>query len=395
MNLNRVRSLRKNVSSAFTLVELLVVIAIIGVLIALLLPAVQSAREAARRMQCTSHLKQLGLAVHNFHDVFDGLPPSHIAPGMASIFCILMPYMEQTASYESQITSGHPDVNGRTNIYKHLIKTNPQSGAGQSPNDWWNALSDDEQKGLGAISIYKCPSRRSGVAITKRYTDDGAELMYTGPQGDYAFPVMNAETTPPNGFATWFYWGTYRPSESGQPVSAAYVDSPFRVSLSDFKNATSATGNISITYWKPRDSFASLTDGTSNCLLFGEKAIFPDQVGVCLNPSSGATVSEARTDGVGDCSILAASRPNQYQSANGNILSLSRSFQSYGFRRQGDESKSTSGTNGPEMQFGSAHPGVVNMAIGDGSVRAFSITTPQSVMENLAKRNSGVAVQMP
>jgi len=87
----------------FTLVELLVVIAIIGVLIALLLPAVQAAREAARRIQCANNLKQYGLGIHNYHDTFKQLPPASTqgAAPQLSWHCRILPFVEQVPLYES------------------------------------------------------------------------------------------------------------------------------------------------------------------------------------------------------------------------------------------------------------------------------------------------------
>src|SRR5687767_12996617 len=95
----------------FTLIELLVVIAIIGVLTALLLPAVQAAREAARRTQCSNHVKQLGLAAHHHHDTFQHLPPGigyypiNTNGVFGTYFFHLLPFIEQGALFDSSLGS--------------------------------------------------------------------------------------------------------------------------------------------------------------------------------------------------------------------------------------------------------------------------------------------------
>ena len=113
--LSPMSSLRAKPRRGFTLIELLVVIAIIAVLIALLLPAVQAAREAARRAQCVNNLKQLGLALHNYHSTQNAFPLGGFpAPAPAGAACcgqggwggwsaqsMLLPYMEQVAVYNS------------------------------------------------------------------------------------------------------------------------------------------------------------------------------------------------------------------------------------------------------------------------------------------------------
>ncbi|GAB6166662.1 DUF1559 domain-containing protein [Thermostilla marina] len=159
------RSLRK---SGFTLVELLVVIAIIGILIALLLPAVQAAREAARRSQCTNNLKQIGVALHNFHDQNKRFPAAthemnfHNPPNASgrggwarwSYACSLLPYMEQRALYEEFMQN-------------HLGITRP----------WWT---NDFTK--TRIDVLLCPSDGASKAISGY---NRAPISYHVNRGDY------------------------------------------------------------------------------------------------------------------------------------------------------------------------------------------------------------------
>ncbi len=164
--------MKSQVRSGFTLIELLVVIAIIGVLIALLLPAVQAAREAARRSQCVNNLKQIGLGLHNYHSSNDCFPTGGINNGNAiptgntawngmSAQALMLPYMEQGAIYNS-INFSIYSIGGTYTVNGITV-----TGGG----DWINTTAR-----LTVINTFLCPSdpnARSGANINSYMSSMG------------------------------------------------------------------------------------------------------------------------------------------------------------------------------------------------------------------------------
>ncbi|MDO4586544.1 MAG: DUF1559 domain-containing protein [Planctomycetia bacterium] len=350
----------------FTLVELLVVIAIIGILIGLLLPAVQAAREAARRMQCTNNLKQIGLAIHNFHDTQNGLPPNVLAPYRMSIFPLLFPYLEQNSLYDliCNTSDGY---------------NNDSFSKGLTTNCWWGSetlfsgmappLTEEQREAFGSVSAYLCPSRHNAPAMISKPTaasrTSGAQY-FQGPQTSYAMVVCSGLDA--NGNLVGNMW--YQHSM----VDCYNLRGPFRIAKSDY-TVDGIPGRDVMKTWKPRDNFSWMKDGTSNQFCFGEKHY-------TYNGGNFSTFGICDWVG-GDCSYLCAGE-------NGtSVTSIARTFDpgwAEVIALPGEED----GWSG--HKFGSAHPSVVNFLYGDGSVHPISVTTPHEVLYPLSVVNDGKAV---
>ena len=354
-------------------------------MIALLLPAIQAAREAARRSQCLNNLKQIGIGIHNFHDTRRGLPPIAIDQSRASLFGVIFPYVEQINLYEILMLGPSRD----TVVGNGAIRGEPNG----TDNLWWKktgayatiGLTVEDRKAFGSVKVYQCPSRRSGVSYVEEGTHGGRTA---GPAGDYA--VLSY--TRPSGQSDyyWQWWHVYYTAERGAifdangwsvdgqtnwSIAPSRFFGPHRVSIPEYANQTNAQDDLTILGWEPRDTMAWWADGTSNQFCVGEKNIYPDEVGKCQNGADGLNYRS-------DCSYLTVHQSHEV----GAVRTTSHSTQLALAVDKG---------NNYDWRFGSSHPDVCNFLIGDGSVRSIPVVTPVRILMALSDVCDGATVSLP
>ncbi|MES2789051.1 MAG: DUF1559 domain-containing protein [Planctomycetota bacterium] len=279
----------KSTRNGFTLIELLVVIAIIAVLIALLLPAVQQAREAARTMQCKNHLKQLALACHNFESTYGGLPPIDLSRGWASWAVLILPYLDQQATYSNWDTKKRYVVHGGSMVGGSFVY-DPWKAGVELPVFYCPTIRSPNQFPEGQ-SFGNDPSCSNGLSLAPGQLSAGDPLTVPrGPSGhsDYVLnagtfwvdPAILADVTKLNGPAQRVIDpATGKPADCGSATGCTGGGSS-----SDLGPPCGCVCPISFKY---SSGLKDITDGTSNTLLLGEK--YTNAFMIDLNPTTGCS----------------------------------------------------------------------------------------------------------
>jgi prepilin-type N-terminal cleavage/methylation domain-containing protein/prepilin-type processing-associated H-X9-DG protein len=339
------RQASSKIPKGFTLVELLVVIAIIGILVALLLPAVQAAREAARRMQCSNNCKQMGLALHNYHDTYKsfpmalfvdtrGFPPLLNAESWGTA---LLPFIEQQPLYDQ---------------YNHNIAPTNELGPISSANVLVIST---------PVAAYVCPSVPGG--INRIYNGDGTAE---------GFP-LTWKAAPSDYMAT-------------EEIDDKYRELSTTANLSDGEGALQEHGTT--TGDNRSSKFRDITDGTANTYILGER-------------TGGNQIYDGRVPA--NLTILAAATgfsANQLIGANGggwgDVLNGENDF--HGSLYSGVSTTPSPGpcaincTSAREFGFHSFHPGGAMFTMADGSVQFQAATISAAVFAARFTRNGGEVV---
>ncbi|MFO0999362.1 MAG: DUF1559 domain-containing protein [Planctomycetaceae bacterium] len=329
--------------AGFTLIEVLVVIAIIGVLVAILLPAVQAARSAARKTQCLNNLKQIALAIHNFHDTNRKFPPAR-----------LILNSNRTKNSNDGTDTGLDEPTWLIHILPHLEQT--------ALFTKWDVFKPyglhSSEARSAVVAAYLCPERHSAsdavtqdVEIEIKFPCGCKGGIQTIPGGAVVDYVANHGDNSPgaSGLPTDFYWGGYG---TGVLIS----------STPEIDEAKSSNDEIVLRRrWLDTVIMSDLKDGTSQTILVGEPHIPSDQLS--KSPWNGPAYMGrhvthfARIGGPG---VAIAHHPNDQRAS--------------------------------VYSFGSAHTGMCQFAFADGSARAVSSSLSTQILASLCHRSDGVQV---